>query len=255
MPPPLPCIIDHPSPSHDARPANAGVDMVILHYTGMPTGEAALTRLCDPSAKVSAHYLIEEDGRLFRLVDEDRRAWHAGVSRWQDCDNCNHVSIGIELVNPGHEFGYRPFPSPQIDTVLALLSDIQGRWSVPASRFVGHSDVAPARKADPGPLFPWDRLARHGFGLWSAQDGADPTPLARTGDRGAQVAAMQERLGALGYGLKPSGLYDHETEAVVRAFQMHWRPNSVTGVFDRGSDIILKDVLDRAQVRGGTGQF
>src|ERR1035438_2816744 len=154
--------IDAPSPNFDAR--TAPPDMIVLHYTGMPTGAEALARLRDPLAKVSAHYLVEEDGRIFVMVPEGRRAWHAGVSFWKGQRDLNGVSIGVEVVNPGHEFGYRPFPDVQIAAVIGLIADIRTRWSVPDNRILGHSDIAPARKKDPGELFPWDRLARAGQG-------------------------------------------------------------------------------------------
>ncbi len=156
-------IIEAPSPNFDARTKLP--DMLVLHYTGMQTGEAALARLCDPEAGVSSHYLVEEDGRIFRLVAEERRAWHAGRSFWKGEEGVNHASIGIEIVNPGHEFGYRPFPQAQIDAVIALVADIRSRWQIDDNRILGHSDVAPARKIDPGELFPWKRLAEAGHGV------------------------------------------------------------------------------------------
>jgi N-acetylmuramoyl-L-alanine amidase len=137
--------------------------MVIIHYTGMKSGEAALTRMCDPQTKVSAHYMVEEDGRVFQLVDEAKRAWHAGVSFWDGRDNINKYSIGIELVNPGHEWGYRPFPEAQIAALLELLEGISKRHPIKVEYVLGHSDVAPSRKQDPGELFPWDRLVDAGF--------------------------------------------------------------------------------------------
>src|SRR5579863_873471 len=133
--------------------------MVVLHYTGMQTGHAALARLRDPAAKVSAHYLVEEDGRVFALVPEERRAWHAGKSFWRGETDINARSVGVEIVNPGHEWGYRPFPDPQIAAVIELLGDIRSRWTIEDARLVGHSDVAPDRKEDPGELFPWRRLS------------------------------------------------------------------------------------------------
>jgi len=156
--------IDAPSPNFDAR--RAPPDMLVLHYTGMQTGEAALARLRDPDAKVSSHYLVEEDGRIFRLVPEERRAWHAGRGVWQGEDDCNAASIGIEIVNPGHAFGYRGFPEAQVAALIALIGDIRSRWSIPDNRIIAHSDLAPDRKEDPGELFPWKRLAEAGHGLW-----------------------------------------------------------------------------------------
>lgn len=150
-------IIQAKSPNFEDRRA-APIDMVIIHYTGMKTGQEALERMCDPEAKVSAHYMIEEDGRLFQLVDEDKRAWHAGVSEWDGRTDINSHSIGIELVNPGHEWGYREFTLAQIDTLEALLAELYKRHPIKPEYVIGHSDVAPGRKQDPGELFPWDRL-------------------------------------------------------------------------------------------------
>jgi N-acetylmuramoyl-L-alanine amidase len=218
-----------PSPNFDAR--TAPPDLLVLHYTGMPTGEAALARLRDPEAKVSAHYLIEEDGRVFALVPEERRAWHAGLSFWAGERNVNGRSIGIEVVNPGHEFGYRPFPDVQIEAVIALVADIRGRWDIPDGRILGHSDVAPERKDDPGELFPWKRLAEAGHGLWAEPPSAPGAPLA-LGDCGPGVFALQAGLTRLGYDSAPSGNYDAATATIVRAFQRHWRPAGVDGVAD-----------------------
>jgi N-acetylmuramoyl-L-alanine amidase len=225
----LPDIIETRSPNFDGR--TTVPDMVVLHYTGMRTGEEALARLRDPAAQVSAHYLVEEDGRLFRLVREERRAWHAGVSFWKGERHLNQVSIGIELVNPGHEFGYRPFPDAQIAVLIELLADIRGRWTVPDGRILGHSDVAPDRKADPGELFPWARLADAGHGLWVEPPPSPGPPLAE-GEEGTGVFALQAGLSRLGYDCPPSGRFDAETAVVVGAFQRHWRPDRVDGVAD-----------------------
>jgi len=221
--------IDAPSPNFDAR--TAPPDMVVLHYTGMPTGAEALARLRDPEAKVSAHYLIEEDGRAFALVAEERRAWHAGVSFWKGERNLNGVSIGIELVNPGHDWGYRPFPDAQIATLVELLAGIRERWDVSDARIVGHSDVAPDRKVDPGELFPWKRLADAGFGLWVEPAPAPGAPL-RIGEESTAVFALQAGLARLGYDCAPSGVFDETTATVITAFQRHWRPDRVDGAAD-----------------------
>ncbi len=222
-------LIEAPSPNFDAR--RAPPDMIVLHYTGMQTGEEAVARLCDPAAKVSAHYVVEEDGRVFRLVPEERRAWHAGRSFWKGEMDCNAVSIGIEIVNPGHEFGYRPFPDAQIEAVIALLGDIRTRWEVPDARIVGHSDVAPDRKEDPGELFPWKRLAEAGHGLWAEPAPAPGAPLG-VGDEGPGVFALQAGLTRLGYDSAPSGRYDDHTAMIVTAFQRHWRPETFDGRAD-----------------------
>ena len=156
-------LIEAPSPNFNSR--TAPPDILVLHYTGMQTGQEALDRLRDPEAKVSSHYLVEEDGRVFRLVAEERRAWHAGVSSWRGQTDINGASIGIEIVNPGHDWGYRAFPEAQIAAVIDLVGDIRGRWTIEDRNIVGHSDVAPERKTDPGELFPWKRLAEAGHGL------------------------------------------------------------------------------------------
>jgi N-acetylmuramoyl-L-alanine amidase len=221
--------LEAPSPNFDARTAPPSV--LVLHYTGMPTGEEALARLRDPEAKVSSHYVVEEDGRIFRLVAEERRAWHAGVSFWRGRRNLNGDSIGIEIVNPGHEWGYRPFPDAQIAAVTALVGDIRGRWEIEDRDIVGHSDVAPARKDDPGELFPWKGLAAAGHGLWVAPPPAPGNPFGE-GETGPAVFAMQAGFTRLGYDLPPTGTFDAETAAVVRAFQRHWRPERVDGFVD-----------------------
>lgn len=218
-----------PSPNFDAR--KGPPDMVVLHYTGMQSGPEALARLCDPAAKVSAHYLIEEDGRLFTLVAEERRAWHAGVSFWKGERDINAVSIGIELVNPGHEFGYRAFPDAQIAALTDLLDDIRGRWDIPDSRILGHSDVAPDRKQDPGELFPWQALAAAGHGLWVEPSASPGAPLS-FGDEGAGVFALQAGLTRLGYDSAPTGRFEFETALILTAFQSHWRPERIDGIAD-----------------------
>jgi N-acetylmuramoyl-L-alanine amidase len=221
--------IDAPSPNFDAR--RKPPDMIVLHYTGMTSGAAALERLRSPIAKVSAHYLVEEDGRVFSLVPEERRAWHAGVSFWNGEKDINAVSIGVEIVNPGHEFGYRPFPAVQILAVQRLLTDIRSRWTVPDSRILGHSDVAPERKTDPGELFPWGALADAGHGLW-VNPAPAPGPSLKLGDTGTGVMALQGGLRKLGFDATPTGEFDAHTQLLVTAFQRHWRPNHVDGIAD-----------------------
>jgi len=222
-------LIDAPSPNHDAR--TSPPDMIVLHYTGMQSGEAALARLRDPEAKVSAHYLIEEDGRVFALVDEARRAWHAGVSFWKGQRDVNAASIGIELVNPGHEWGYRAFPPAQMDALTGLLDAVRSRWEIENNRILGHSDVAPDRKQDPGELFDWAALARDGHGLWVEPPPSPGAPLG-VGDEGTGVFALQAGLARLGYDSAPSGQFDEHTAMIIRAFQRHWRPARVDGVAD-----------------------
>lgn len=208
--------IEAPSPNHDERPPGTPVDTLILHYTGMRSGAEAIARLRDPVARVSSHYVVEEDGAVFRLVPEDRRAWHAGVSHWRGNTLLNGRSIGIEIVNPGHEFGYRPFPALQMAAVCDLCLEILARHPIPARNVVAHSDVAPDRKEDPGELFDWPGLAENGVGLWPAEDGAaEGEPLAL--------------LGAIGYRT------DLPLPVLLRAFQRHWRPERVDGEADAGT--------------------
>jgi N-acetylmuramoyl-L-alanine amidase len=205
-------ITEHRSPNFDDR--SRAPDLLLLHYTGMASGAAALARLCDPAAQVSSHYLVEEDGRVFALVDEEKRAWHAGKSRWAGEEGLNHRSLGIEIVNPGHEYGYRPFPEPQVAAVIALCQEVAGRWAIPPGRVLGHSDVAPLRKEDPGELFPWPRLAAAGIGLW-------PPALPPAEDE------LGTSLAAFGY-----GYLEEDPAAVVRAFQRHFRPARIDGLAD-----------------------
>ncbi|WP_292230431.1 N-acetylmuramoyl-L-alanine amidase [Brevundimonas sp.] len=247
-------IIAAPSPNFNER--RAPPDMLVLHYTGMQTGEAALARLCDAEAQVSAHYLVEEDGRIFGLVPEERRAWHAGRGVWQGQDDCNAASIGIEIVNPGHEFGYRAFPDAQIEALIALIGDIRERWTISDSRIIGHSDLAPERKDDPGELFPWKRLAEAGHGLWfepAAERIKALGGLLQKGDDGIGVVVLRAGLHRLGYGIKPGGDYDAETEAAVRAFQRHWRQNRVDGVADGETRARLVGLLQLASAESVTG--
>jgi len=221
--------VDRPSPNFDERALP--VTMIVLHYTGMPDCRGALDRMTSPEAKVSAHYCVDEDGTIYRMVDEAKRAWHAGKSYWRGVTDVNSASVGIEIVNPGHEFGYRPFPDAQIASVIALVADIRTRWTVENDRIVGHSDVAPERKDDPGELFPWKRLADAGHGLWVEPRAAPGAPLSE-GEESTGVFALQAGLTRLGYDCAPSGKFDAHTKAVVTAFQRHWRQEKVDGIAD-----------------------
>ena len=241
-------MIERPSPNHDARPSGAVTDMLVLHYTGMDSAEAALARLCDPAAGVGAHYVVDEDGAVYRLVPEERRAWHAGDSWWRGRGGINAVSIGIEIVNPGHEIGYRPFPAAQMAAVEALCRGVVARHPIPPRHVLGHADVAPSRRADPGELFDWARLAAAGVGLWpekSAAAGGMGLTL-RPGDTGAAVAKLQEALAEFGYGVPVHGAFDEATEQVVTAFQRHFRPRRVDGVVDPETARVLDQVLSCA---------
>ncbi len=249
-----PAATERPSPNHDARPAGARVDMLILHYTGMASAEAALARLCDPASRVGAHYLVDEDGTICRLAPEERRAWHAGVSVWRGRTDVNAASIGVEIVNPGHEFGYRPFPEAQMAAVAELCRDIVARHPIPARHVLGHSDVAPARRADPGELFDWRRLAAAGVGLWpetpekagnTAVSGGAGRTLGR-GATGPEVADIQRAFAEFGYGVPVHGAFDAATAAVTTAFQRHFRPRLVDGAVDRETAEVLFELVARA---------
>jgi len=227
-------IVESPSPNHDQRPAGKAIDILLLHYTGMRDAEAARQRLRDPAAKVSSHYLIEEDGLIHRLVEESRRAWHAGVSYWAGERDINGISIGIELVNPGHDFGYRAFPQPQMAALIELGREILGRHPIPASRVLGHSDVAPSRKIDPGELFDWHALAEAGIGLWPAPA---PGPV--------DLASVQRALARYGYEVEPSGELDAATSDALQAFQRHFRPALIDGRADADTAALLHGVVQR----------
>ena len=228
------------SPNHDARPSSAAIDMLVLHYTGMKTADEALARLCDPSAKVSAHYTIGRDGRVYVHVPEERRAWHAGASHWAGKRNVNACSIGVELVNPGHEFGYVPFTDDQIASLIELARGILSRHAIAPARVLAHSDVSPGRKTDPGELFPWQRLAENGIGLW-------PTSLSTSGGEGARSRAGEgdrsfaSALARFGYGVPPN--VDVSLEAVVAAFQRHFRPAKIDGKWDAECTALLDGLL------------
>ena len=247
-------LIEAPSPNFNAR--RGPPDMLVLHYTGMKTAAEAIARLQDPAAEVSAHYVVDEEGTVLRLVPEERRAWHAGRGVWQGETDCNAVSIGIEIVNPGHEFGYRDFPQAQVAAVIELVGDIRSRWSIPDARIIAHSDLAPDRKEDPGERFPWKRLAGAGHGLWfepAAERIAALGGMLQKGDEGLGVLVLRSGLHRLGYGLTPQGAYDDELAAVVRAFQRHWRPSRVDGVADGETRATLMGVLQLATAESVTG--
>ena len=221
------------SPNQDDRPDGCLIDMVILHYTGMATARAAVERLRDPAAKVSSHYVVDEDGNVLRLVPEGRRAYHAGASYWRGQRTLNNRSIGIEIVNPGHDLGYPDFPVLQLASVCDLCLEILSRHNVPARNFVGHSDVAPDRKEDPGEKFDWEGLARNDVGLWP-----EDVPDLGTGGAVRDAASLRDVRAALahiGYDVVPEGPLDPGLSTVLRAFQRHWRPEAVTGQADAGT--------------------
>jgi len=235
------------SPNHDSRAQGTRVDMLVFHYTGMETPEEAFARLRDPEAKVSAHYVVEENGDVTRMVDEGRRAWHAGDSSWLRETDINSCSIGIEMINPGHQFGYRAFPEPQMAAIEMLAARIVSRYAIAPQRVLGHSDVAPIRKSDPGELFDWQRLAAKGIGLWPDNIGTAEWTLLKLGDSGAGVAKLQEDLFTFGYNIEVSGSYGAPTTVIVSAFQRHFRQSQVDGVADRETRAVLAAVLATAR--------
>jgi N-acetylmuramoyl-L-alanine amidase len=230
------------SPNRDAR-AGGAPDMILLHYTGMASADAALARLGDPTAKVSCHYLVHEDGRIVQLVPEARRAWHAGESSWAGESDINSRSIGIEIVNPGHDLGYPDFPPAQIAALIALCRDIAARHGIRVDRVLAHSDVAPLRKQDPGEKFPWDALHGKGVGHLVAPVPISPGPALARGDRGEAVLMLQSMLARYGYAVPVTGEYDAATEAVVAAFQRHFRRARVDGIADASTLATLRDLL------------
>jgi N-acetylmuramoyl-L-alanine amidase len=232
-----------PSPNHGERRAGCTIDMILLHYTGMPDANAALEKLCSPQSELSAHYVVFEDSRIVQCVPEGRRAWHAGVSSWAGETDVNSCSIGVEIANPGHDNGYPDYPRRQIAAVIALCRGIIARRGIPADRVLGHSDVAPGRKRDPGERFPWQLLHESGVGHW-----VKPAPMVEglrlsAGDRGEAVGVLQSQLRQYGYGLDVTGLYDDATGAVVTAFQRHFRPALCDGVADESTLATLRALL------------
>jgi len=229
-------IIHRPSPNFDER--NAPVSLLVLHYTGMKTGAEAIARLCDAEAKVSAHYVVEENGDVYQLVDESKRAWHAGVSFWRGLRNVNANSIGIEIVNPGHEFGYRKFTDAQYKALIELCGGIKKRHNIADVNIVGHSDIAPERKADPGELFDWELLAKNNIGLSSS--GYDPKIQGRT----SQI--LDSRIKSKNDSSLVELGYEFHDEGAITAFQRHWRQDKVNGQWDDECGQILANLLETA---------
>lgn len=235
-----------PSPNCDERKDGRPPDMILLHYTGMPSGQAALDRLTTATSRVSAHYVVFENGRIVQCVPEALRAWHAGVSSWAGETDINSRAIGIEIVNPGHEFGYCNFPLRQTAAVISLCKTIlTRRGPIGADRILAHSDVAPSRKQDPGEKFPWELLSESGVGHWVR---AAPLDLAgvtlKPGERGEQVARLQRTLRNYGYGVEETGLYDDATRDVVTAFQRHFRPARIDGIADPSTLLTLRALIE-----------
>jgi N-acetylmuramoyl-L-alanine amidase len=235
-----------PSPTHDERKDGRQADIILLHYTGMQSAQEALDRLCSPESKVSSHYFVFEDGRIVQMVQEARRAWHAGVSHWGGETDINSSSIGIEIANPGHDFGYPDFPPRQIAAVTALCRGIIARRGIKPERVLAHSDVAPSRKRDPGEKFPWRLLADSGVGEWVTPSPlSDQGPDFALGEESDAVRGLQIALADFGYGVAATGLFDEATRDVVTAFQRHFRPEKIDGVADGSTQRTLHKLLQQ----------
>jgi N-acetylmuramoyl-L-alanine amidase len=233
-----------PSVNFGERNNGRQPDMILLHYTGMPDVEGAIAQLCTAGTEVSAHYIVLEDGRIVQCVPESKRAWHAGVSCWAGEEDINSCSIGIEIINRGHDWGYPDYPLRQIAAVIALCRGIMLRRNVPAHRVLGHSDVAPARKKDPGEKFPWHSLANSGVGHW-----VQPAPIVRgdalqLGAISDNVTNMQQAFARYGYNIPTNGKFDGPTMEVVTAFQRHFRQARVDGIADRSTMTTLHALLE-----------
>jgi N-acetylmuramoyl-L-alanine amidase len=234
-------IEERASPNHGER--FGPIDILLLHYTGMPDDEQALAWLRNPESKVSSHYFVHRNGRVLRLVPEERRAWHAGLSVWSGVSDINSRSIGIEIANAGHPGGLPDYADHQIEALIALCRAIVSRHAIPPHRVLAHSDVAPGRKLDPGERFPWARLAAAGVGHFVEPPSNEERRPLRLGDRGEQVEALQALLALYGYGIEVTGEFDKKTENVVAAFQRHFRQAQVDGVADGPTQETLQRLL------------
>ncbi|MEC8246498.1 MAG: N-acetylmuramoyl-L-alanine amidase [Pseudomonadota bacterium] len=237
-----------PSPNFNARATGTDISMLILHYTNMTDAEAALARLVDPASQVSAHYLIARDGEVFALVDEADRAWHAGVSAWQGIRDINSASVGIELDHPGHDVGGQmiAYPPAQMAALVDLSKAIITRHNITPDKVLGHSDVAPGRKIDPGEALDWAALAREGVGLWPEAVEPEEVATLKLGDATPAVAALQQALRAYGYDIAHDGVFGPQMSAVISAFQRHFRPSCVDGQADGETQTLVYTVC-RAQ--------
>jgi N-acetylmuramoyl-L-alanine amidase len=239
-----------PSPNFDERTGLARPDMIVLHYTGMQFAHEAVHRLCDPKARVSSHYVVMDNGSILQLVPEVKRAWHAGISSWCGDTDINSRSIGIEICNPGHDFGYPDFPARQIAAVITLCRSILTRNIIRPENIVAHSDVAPARKNDPGEKFPWKRLSQSNIGLWVEPAALTEGPVLQLKDTGDKVTDLQKALTDYGYPVNVNGTYDKETHEAVTAFQRHFRPAKIDGVTDSSTRETLRRLLVAKELGG-----
>ena len=240
------CRLPHhwrPSPNAGPRRDGKRADILLLHYTGMTSAEAACRRLCDPHSGVSCHYLVDEDGGIVQMVEEDLRAWHAGQSFWGGETDINSCSIGIEIHNRGHDADYPDFPDSQMEAVIALVRDILDRQPIPPERLLAHSDVAPRRKLDPGEKFDWQRLHEAGIGHWVAPEPLGEDRCLWRCDQGDAVLALQNDLARYGYEVPQTGRYDLATELTVAAFQRHFRPARVDGRADKSTSATLARLI------------
>jgi N-acetylmuramoyl-L-alanine amidase len=237
----------HPSPNFEPRRGKTQADMLILHYTGMMSAPRAIAWLATPASKVSSHYVIDEQGIITQMVPESARAWHAGVGCWAGETDINSASIGIEIQNPGHDLGYPEFGEAQMKAVIALSQDIVARNTIPATRVLAHSDVSPGRKIDPGEKFDWAGLHACGVGHWVAPAPLDESEIGfGAGDCHPMIAKATSLLAAYGYGIQPSDTLDAKGAAVVRSFQLHFRPARPDGRVDRSTIATLEALLAAA---------
>lgn len=230
------------SPNHGERVGVSAPDTIILHYTGMPSEDAAISWLCNPESEVSSHYLVRENGDVVQMVRESRRAWHAGKSFWAGVSDINSRSIGIEIANAGHPT-LPDYTDAQIESVAQLCLDCAKRWSIAPERVLAHSDIAPVRKVDPGEHFPWSKLHQLGVGHW-----VEPAPISggrffQQGDQGQPIEALQSMLSFYGYNIEITGEFNDQTVGVVKSFQLHFRQSKVDGVADSSTIDTLHRLL------------
>ena len=230
------------SPNFDERKSK--IDIIVIHYTGMQSFEEALEHLCKPSSKVSSHYLINSSGDVYLLVDEEKRAWHAGVSYWSGNIDVNSSSIGIELVNPGHEFGYEIFSESQMTSLEVLIKSLINNYNIPLYNIVGHSDIAPLRKKDPGELFNWKRLAKKNLSIWPNKLSTSFSKNIKIGNKSNSILQVQEFLSEIGYKITKDGFFSEETKLVLMAFQRRFRCHKVDGLFDDETGSMIKSIYD-----------
>lgn len=239
-------IIQDSSPNFSDRPERAAVNLLVLHYTGMKSCKEALKRLKDKEAKVSSHYLLDESGKIHQLVDDSKCAWHAGISHWRGKSDLNNTSIGIEIANPGHEFGYDTFTREQYASLIPLCKRLVSRYRIAPWNVVGHSDIAPDRKMDPGELFDWKLLASNGIGIWpEIKTPRKDEPLLTLGDEGYPVKRLKAKLSRIGYKVDINSFYDKKLKIVVTAFQRHFYPVKLDGEWSRNCELILDNLMSQ----------